>query len=451
MPRLSNARKTHITRWVVPAATRLLIESASKDAPTQPLKNVAYIEMGQSPSGDSYNEQGEGVPFIGGPADLGLLFPETSRWTSVPTKLCKPGDIIVCVRATIGEPRWADNTYCLGRGVAGIRPADKSLDASFLFRIIESNEQFLREQGTGTTFKTIGKQHLAAVLVPIIPLEQQKAIGAFLQWLQESPDGRPDFSSAPPLPRSLDEQRRIISRIEELAGKLEKARTMRKETVQAADTLIGAEIQRLFSIGPKLGWNVGRLGDYVADDCYGTSEKTNDDSSGTPILRMGNIQNGRLDLKNLKYLRVRDREREKFILKRGDILVNRTNSAELVGKCAVFDAEEEYGFASYIIRLRLDTTRALPRLVAAYINSPIGRAYMFSERKQMTGQANVNSKKLKALPIALPPLPEQHRILAHLDNLQAKVDSLKKLQSETAAELDALMPSILSKAFRGEL
>jgi type I restriction enzyme S subunit len=132
-------------------------------------------------------------------------------------------------------------------------------------------------------------------------------------------------------------------------------------------------------------------------------------------------------------------------------VVNRTNSAELVGKCAVFDEKREFAYASYLIRLRLDANRADPRLVASFINSPAGRSYMFNERKQMTGQANVNATKLKALPIALPQLPEQRRIVAELDALQAEVDKLKCLQAETAAELDALLPSILDRAFKGEL
>jgi type I restriction enzyme S subunit len=166
---------------------------------------------------------------------------------------------------------------------------------------------------------------------------------------------------------------------------------------------------------------------------------------------MGNIQSGRLDLRDLRYLHLNDKDRAKLLLKKGDILVNRTNSAELVGKCAVFDLEGEYGFASYLIRLRLDKDRGEPRLVASYINSPTGRAYMFSERKQMTGQANVNATKLKALPIALPSLPEQRRIVAYLDALQTKVEALKHLQSQSSTELDALLPSILDKAFKGEL
>jgi len=253
-----------------------------------------------------------------------------------------------------------------------------------------------------------------------------------------------------PLP-PLTEQRRIVARIEELAAKIEEARGLRREAVAAAAALISTEIAAIFSTGRQKGWPSGQLEDYITDDCYGTSEKTIDDMLGTPILRMGNIQNGKLDFHDLRYLYLNERDRKRLLLSRGDILVNRTNSAELVGKCAVFDRDDEFSFASYLIRLRLDMEKADPYLVAAYINSPSGRAYMFSERKQMTGQANVNATILKALPLSLPPLPEQRRIVAYLDSLQAKVDALKALQAETAAELDALLPSLLDKAFKGEL
>jgi len=253
-----------------------------------------------------------------------------------------------------------------------------------------------------------------------------------------------------PLP-SLPEQRRIVARIEELAAKIEKARGLRQQAAIEAEELVSTAISTFFSKGMEKGWLVGQLGDYLIDDCYGTSEKMNDDESGTPILRMGNIQNGRLDLSDLKYLHLSEKDRAKLLLVPGDILVNRTNSAELVGKCAVFYLDGEYAFASYLIRLRADTTRAEPRLVASYINSPRGRAYMFSEPKQMTGQANVNATKLKALPIALPPLAEQRNMVAYLDDLEAKVDAVKRLQAETAAELAAMLPSILDKAFKGEL
>lgn len=252
-----------------------------------------------------------------------------------------------------------------------------------------------------------------------------------------------------PLP-SLAEQRRVVARIEELSAQIHEARKLRKEAAEEAEALVATRIKMMFDSGKTAGWSNGILGDYVIGDCYGTSEKTHEDALATPVLRMGNIQNGILDIRNLKYLHIPEKDRNKLILRRGDIVVNRTNSAELVGKCAVFDLEGEFSFASYLIRLRLDQTQADPRLVAAYINSPGGRAYMFSEKKQMTGQANVNSTKLKALPLSLPPLPEQRRIVAELDALQAEVDALKRLQAETSAELDALLPAILDRAFKGE-
>jgi len=253
-----------------------------------------------------------------------------------------------------------------------------------------------------------------------------------------------------PLP-PLTEQRRIVARMEQLAAKIEEARGLRRQSVEEAEIIAETEIVSLFSTGANDGWAKTTLGDYVMDCCYGTLEKTTDDDSGIPILRMGNIQSGRLNYSDLKYLHLTERERERLLLKRGDILVNRTNSAELVGKCAVFDANSKFAFASYLIRLRLDTNRADPNLIAAYINSSAGRAYMFRERKQMTGQANVNSIKLKDLPILLPPIEEQRRIVAYLDDLQARVNSLKHLQTDTAAEFDALLPSVLDKAFKREL
>lgn len=251
----------------------------------------------------------------------------------------------------------------------------------------------------------------------------------------------------PPLP----EQRRIVGRIEELAAEIEAARRLRAEAVKEAEAVVSWFVGRLFDDGPGRGWQLGQLGDYVIDDCYGTSEKTTDDTTGVAVLRMGNIQQGQLDLRTLKYLHLSDRDRRKLLLQRGDILVNRTNSAELVGKCAVFEEEGDFSYASYLIRLRIDTDRAVPRLVATYINSPRGRAYMFNERRQMTGQANVNATKLKALPIALPQVDEQRAILTELAALEAEVDVLKRMQVETEAALDALLPSILDRAFKGEL
>jgi type I restriction enzyme S subunit len=248
---------------------------------------------------------------------------------------------------------------------------------------------------------------------PVFEVNASRLLPAFLGWLsrtsefvdscRQASEGTTNrvrlkenkFFTIPILLPPLSEQQRIVAKIEQLAAKVEEAQKLRQQTKDELQTLIASEIRRIFTDQASIAWQQRCLGDFVIDDCYGTSEKTYDAPIGTPILRMGNIQEGRLDRSDLKYLPIAEKDRQKWILEKGDILVNRTNSAELVGKCAVFDLNSEYGFASYLIRLRLDTTKADPYLVAMYINSPIGREYMFRERKQMTGQANVNAVVLQ--------------------------------------------------------
>ena len=253
-----------------------------------------------------------------------------------------------------------------------------------------------------------------------------------------------------PLP-PIEEQRRIVAKIERLAAKLEEVQQLTARLDSTVASLLGNVVATRFVEGESRGWRAAKLGDVVIDTRYGTSEKTHDEPLGCPILRMGNIQNGRIETGDLKYFDIPEQDLEKWAVQRGDILVNRTNSAELVGKCAVFDLPGVYGYASYLIRLRLDTARANPWLVARYINSPLGRDYMFRERKQMTGQANVNATKIKALPICLPSRDEQDRVAVALDRIEEEVNAVRVSQSRRNSSTEALLPSILDKAFKGEL
>jgi len=246
----------------------------------------------------------------------------------------------------------------------------------------------------------------------------------------------------------IPEQRRIVARIEELAAKIEGAQGLRKKAAEEIELLIATVLSSIFK--PSYSEKPQLLNDYIVDVRYGTSEKCSDEEIGPAVLRMGNIQDGQILFSQLKYLEPEKIEPDLY-LEKGDILFNRTNSAELVGKCGVFESDLKCSFASYLIRVRLDLNRAIPKLVAFYINSPLGREYITSEIKQQCGQANVNSKKLRNMPVTLPPLPEQRHIVTYLDALQAKVDALRRLQAETGAELDALMPAVLDRAFKGEL
>lgn len=149
--------------------------------PVVALSTVCEIDMGSAPKGISYVELDQGVPLIAGAGDYGDKFPAPKKATSVPTKLCKKGDIILCVRATIGDLNWADKEYCLGRGVAGLRVHSKKLDSMYLWYFVTSYEDELYRNSTGSTFPQINRAVIESIQIPLPPLETQKQIAAILE------------------------------------------------------------------------------------------------------------------------------------------------------------------------------------------------------------------------------------------------------------------------------
>lgn len=144
---------------------------------------------------------------------------------------------------------------------------------------------------------------------------------------------------------------------------------------------------------------------------YGLSVKTNaEKEAGLPVLRMGNLADGEIDVSNLKYVDLPQSETASYLLSNGDILINRTNSKELVGKAAVFHEPGDYLFASYLLRARCDAAEADPDYLALVLNSPIGRRQIDRLSRQALGMANINSQEIRALRVPLPPLEIQASI-----------------------------------------
>lgn len=184
---------------------------------------------------------------------------------------------------------------------------------------------------------------------------------------------------------------------------------------------------------------------------YGTSAKTSADQGGVPILRMGNIQDGTLELSNLKYLPVDHSEFPELFLEAGDLLFNRTNSSELVGKSAVYMGQPSpCSYASYLISVRL-LPGCLPKYLCFFLNSWYGRLWVASVVSQQVGQANVNGTKLQALIFPLPPLTEQHRIVAEVEQRISIVEQVEATIKSGLERADRLRQAILARAFAGHL
>ena len=199
------------------------------------------------------------------------------------------------------------------------------------------------------------------------------------------------------------------------------------------------------------GWTWATVDQLAIGIQYGSSAKTSDQHQGVPVLRMGNIVDGRLDFTDLKYLPEVHDEFPALLLQDGDLLFNRTNSPELVGKTAVARRfPEKCSFASYLIRVRLAPEIA-PEWVNYFLNSPFGRQWVRDNVSQQVGQANVNGTKLRALTLPLPPLEVQHALVAGVERLIAREVELGASLCVATAQAERLRRSLLHHAVTGQL
>ena len=185
---------------------------------------------------------------------------------------------------------------------------------------------------------------------------------------------------------------------------------------------------------------------------YGTSAKCalQQENADVPVIRMGNLKDGELDWENLKYLPAEHEQFPKLLLQRGDLLFNRTNSAELAGKAALFDGAALASFASYLIRVRFKDS-VDPGWANVVINSPAGRRYVDSVVSQRVGQANVNGTKLKAFPLPLPGRDEQERRVREHGHLVAARQRMRAEVGTLLKRSELLRRSLLTAAFSGRL
>lgn len=244
-----------------------------------------------------------------------------------------------------------------------------------------------------------------------------------------------------PLP-PLEEQRRIV-------GLLDRAAEIRRRA-DAARAKARAIIPALFldmfgdpATNPK-GWAIMAVGDVLDSASYGTSQKASDTGEGLPVIRMGNVtMDGQLDTVDLKYIELTEAEREKSELLDGDLLFNRTNSKELVGKTGLWDGRFEAVAASYFIRLRVNRERLVPAYLWAFFNTAHMKRVLFQTARGAIGQANINAKELRAFPVTVPPLPLQTAFAEQAQHLEATARAL----DAAAAKAEAMAAALSAQVF----
>lgn len=384
-----------------------------------------------------------------------------------PTFTVEAGELVIGMDGDFNCTLWPSSPALLNQRVCKVTPSSASLSRRFLRYVLPGYLAAINAHTSAITVKHLSSRTLAEIPVPLPSLWEQEEIVGYLDEQLSRVD-----ASVAALLRAQANLKRYRTSVLKAACE---GRLVRNEAELAReggrDFETGAQLlQRILAnqvarrgSKPKStdaiaaeaadvplppGWTlatVAQLGELVQ---YGTSAKTGTWSdSAIPVLRMGNIVDGEFDLAKLKYLPAEHSEFPDLLLHSGDLLFNRTNSPELVGKSAVYlGTPVNASFASYLIRVR-----AVPEFKTEYlsfvINSVFGRNWIRSVATQQVGQANVSGSKLQAFSVPLLPLAEQHRIIAEVDRRFSLIRAAEAQVTANLTRAKRLRQSILQAAF----
>ena len=262
-----------------------------------------------------------------------------------------------------------------------------------------------------------------------------------------------------PLP-PFAEQQRIVDRIESLFAKLDEAKEKAQAVVDSFETRKAAILHKAFTGELTAKWReehgVGMDSwekKSVVELCislkYGTAKKS-DASGNVVVLRMGNLQQGEIDWSDLAYSNDPD-DIEKYKLYPGDVLFNRTNSAALVGKTAIYRGEHPAIYAGYLIKLDYNHDKIIGDYLNYALNTLDAKKYCNSVKTDGVNQSNINAKKIGAYSFNVPSIPEQEKIVSVIQKLLSKEQQAKEAAEAVLDQINLMKKSILARAFRGEL
>lgn len=315
----------------------------------------------------------------------------------------------------INEDGYMGSTF----KILKIRP---EINEKIVLYFIESHRDELRNNKVGSAIPHLNKELFFSLPIPLAPQE---------------------------------EQQRIVDKIESLFSKLDEAKELIQKSLDEFENRKAAILHKAFNNEINSGglyssnWKRGTLRDVVLNIKYGTSEKSDYNFTGIPVVRIPNIINNQVNTCDIKYLQTSNFDNVDELAD-GDILIIRSNgSRDLVGQCALVEGLIGYTYASFLIRIRLKEGFE-PKYVVYYLNSNAARGQLFSKAKSSAGIHNINSKEILSITIKYPPVEEQQEIVRILDSFFEKEDKSNELL-DMIDQIEEMKKSILSRAFRGEL
>jgi type I restriction enzyme S subunit len=381
---------------------------------TRLLGDVCDVTMGQAPVGESYNIKHEGIPLIAGASDLGEVTPSVSRWTTAPSQTCQRGDIVLCVRATIGDRNWADRDYCLGRGVAGLRARPGRLDSRFLWHWLETATPELLRRGRGATFLQVTRKDVESLAVPVPPMSEQR-------------------------------------RVADLLDKADAIRRKRKHAIALTDDLLRSTFLDMFGdpVSNPKGWPLSPLGEALIEIESGWSPvclPRPAEESEWGVLKLGSVTFGRYDENENKAFSPDEEPVRELEVKAGDVLFARKNTYEHVAACVLIErTRPRLVLPDLIFRLVSDPAIGLePAVLWGVMSQPTKRKQVQALAGGTSGSMpNISKERLRTVLVPVPPRPLQ----ARFSDMVAHHSQIRSRLAESAALNDELQRGLVNRAF----
>lgn len=267
------------------------------------LSEYCFVNMGQSPASETYNNNADGLPFYQGNADFGEIHPQTRIWCSAPVKIANKGDLLISVRAPIGALNIATEQCCIGRGLAALTPKLDKCRIKYIYFAIQSQINFLIANGTGSTFKAVNKNTLENLLIPV---------------------------------SSLNKQDEIVNIFEKLNNIINK----RKEQLLLMDNAVKSRFIEMFGdpVTNSKMWEIDCLGNITTKIGSGMTPRGGKESylaTGVALIRSMNVHDGKFEYKDLAYISAKQAfEMKNVELIENDVLFNITG-ASVTRTCVV--------------------------------------------------------------------------------------------------------------------
>jgi len=378
--------------------------------------------MGQSPPSKDCNEQGDGYPFYQGNAEFGPIYPNPQKWCSRPKKLADERDILISVRAPVGEINIAPHKCCIGRGIAAVKA--KNVHNKFLYQSMLLHRKALQKIAQGSTFEAINRKELSELLILLPLLPEQKRIAEILTTVDEV--------------------------IEKTSQIIEKTKEVKKCLMQRLLTRgIGHTKFKKTEIGeiPE-EWRVLKGTDLAVKITKGSSPKWQGyeyQDDGMLFITSENVRDGFLDVSNPKFLPIEFHNRLRASqLQKGDILINIVGAS--IGRACVFKGEYKDANINQAVCLFRAKEGIEPIFILNYLQLP-KTIHRLLETQAGSARQNLSLADINHFPFLLAPFPEQKRITAILSPLDEQIEK----ESNHKGQLEILKKGLMQVLLTGKL